>query len=639
MVTNSGPARRTTEVLVLGLGPSGRALLSRLVARGVDALGVDPAPERPWTATYALWSYEVPAWLPPTVVAGTDAVRAFARSAHTIADPYVVLDPASVARGADGQRGPAGRRSGRPGGRAHGPADRRSGAVRGVGGGRPRQPIDPGQGPADGGGRGAPPQQYWRDLRLLVHGLAARQRRSGGRTRPRSCTWCPVADDRVLVEETCLVGRPPLGYRELRTRLQTRLRNRGVRLRGDEPEEHVRFAVEAEPADPARDAGQRGGPPRWPSAPAGGIIQPATGYSVAPSLRLADNLAVLLAAGAPADAADLLVNRRRQLVRLLRTAGLTTLLRLPPDGVAGLLRGVLPAPPGPAAGLPDRARPAGRGGWGDGPDGPQPRPPADRGGGRLHAQVAAPPAGPIRATRPSASRTTAYGRLVAVVMIYAHRGYSAKEPEMTRAAYRQAIAWAERTGSSLGLETDVHFSADGQLICLHDLSVDRTSTSTGRAYERTLAELQTLDFGSRKVRRPTDEQRTLIGLAELLELTADARERGCRHQPGHRDQASQPAEHRGRGRGRRAARAVWLDRARVAGADHLVLPARSRAGRRGASAPTAHPADREGGSGSGGTGTSPRASVRSGPTTWCCGTTRTSSPGPSPAGTRCTSGP
>jgi glycerophosphoryl diester phosphodiesterase len=111
-------------------------------------------------------------------------------------------------------------------------------------------------------------------------------------------------------------------------------------------------------------------------------------------------------------------------------------------------------------------------------------------------------------------------------MIYAHRGYSAKEPEMTRAAYRQAIAWAERTGSPLGLETDVHFSADGQLICLHDLSVDRTSTGTGRAYERSLAELQSLDFGSWKVRRPTVEQRTLIGLSELLELTAAARGRG-----------------------------------------------------------------------------------------------------------------
>jgi glycerophosphoryl diester phosphodiesterase len=111
-------------------------------------------------------------------------------------------------------------------------------------------------------------------------------------------------------------------------------------------------------------------------------------------------------------------------------------------------------------------------------------------------------------------------------MIYAHRGYSAREPEMTRAAYLAAIDWAERTGSSLGLETDVHFSADGQLICLHDLAVDRTSTSTGQAYARTLAELQMLDFGSWKKRRPSPEQRRLIGLAELLELTAGARRRG-----------------------------------------------------------------------------------------------------------------
>lgn len=111
-------------------------------------------------------------------------------------------------------------------------------------------------------------------------------------------------------------------------------------------------------------------------------------------------------------------------------------------------------------------------------------------------------------------------------MIYAHRGYSAKEPEMTRAAYVAAIDWAERAGQPLGLECDVHFSADDQLICLHDLSVNRTSTSQGPAYARTLAELRSLDFGSWKVRSPRPDQRTLITLAELLELTAQARERG-----------------------------------------------------------------------------------------------------------------
>lgn len=113
-----------------------------------------------------------------------------------------------------------------------------------------------------------------------------------------------------------------------------------------------------------------------------------------------------------------------------------------------------------------------------------------------------------------------------MVTIYAHRGYAAKEPEMTRAAYLAAITWAERTGHPLGLECDVHFSRDGQLICLHDLTVDRTSGSRGAAYERTVAELQGLDFGSWKVRRPKPDQRTLITLAELLELAAGARARG-----------------------------------------------------------------------------------------------------------------
>ncbi|MDN5763435.1 MAG: hypothetical protein L0H41_14120 [Microlunatus sp.] len=114
-----------------------------------------------------------------------------------------------------------------------------------------------------------------------------------------------------------------------------------------------------------------------------------------------------------------------------------------------------------------------------------------------------------------------------MISLYAHRGYSARQPEMTWAAYREAIAWSEHTKTPLALECDVHFSADGHLICLHDLTVDRTSTTTGRAYERTVAELQQLDFGSWRRRRPDAAQRSLITLAELIALTADARDRGA----------------------------------------------------------------------------------------------------------------
>ena len=72
---------------------------------------------------------------------------------------------------------------------------------------------------------------------------------------------------------------------------------------------------------------------------------------------------------------------------------------------------------------------------------------------------------------------------------------------MTRAAYRAAIAWSAKTGIELGLECDVHFSADDQLICLHDLSVKRTSRSRGRAHDMTVAQLKRLDFSRPGPRR------------------------------------------------------------------------------------------------------------------------------------------
>jgi glycerophosphoryl diester phosphodiesterase len=95
---------------------------------------------------------------------------------------------------------------------------------------------------------------------------------------------------------------------------------------------------------------------------------------------------------------------------------------------------------------------------------------------------------------------------------------------MTRAAYQAAIEWSYETEIPLGLECDVHFSADDELICLHDLTLDRTSTSSGRAYERTVAELKQLDFGSRRLPDPAPEQRELVTLRELMIMVRDARQ-------------------------------------------------------------------------------------------------------------------
>ena len=109
-------------------------------------------------------------------------------------------------------------------------------------------------------------------------------------------------------------------------------------------------------------------------------------------------------------------------------------------------------------------------------------------------------------------------------VLVAHRGFSSRHPEATRAAYQAAIDWAHETEIPLGLECDVHFSADDELICLHDLTLDRTSTSTGPAYERTVAELKLLDFGSWTVPDPRPEQRELITLRELMIMVRDARQ-------------------------------------------------------------------------------------------------------------------
>jgi glycerophosphoryl diester phosphodiesterase len=59
---------------------------------------------------------------------------------------------------------------------------------------------------------------------------------------------------------------------------------------------------------------------------------------------------------------------------------------------------------------------------------------------------------------------------------------------------------------------------------LHDLTLDRTSTSSGRAYERTVAQLKELDFGSRSVPDPEPDQRELVTLRELMTMVRDARQ-------------------------------------------------------------------------------------------------------------------
>lgn len=78
-------------------------------------------------------------------------------------------------------------------------------------------------------------------------------------------------------------------------------------------------------------------------------------------------------------------------------------------------------------------------------------------------------------------------------LIFGHRGASAYAPMNTLPAFELAAS----QGAD-GVELDVHFSKDKQLIVLHDFTVDHTTDGKGFARDMTLAQLKTLDAGSKK---------------------------------------------------------------------------------------------------------------------------------------------
>ncbi|WP_104086965.1 glycerophosphodiester phosphodiesterase family protein [Arthrobacter sp. GMC3] len=107
------------------------------------------------------------------------------------------------------------------------------------------------------------------------------------------------------------------------------------------------------------------------------------------------------------------------------------------------------------------------------------------------------------------------------VKIFAHRGASEQFAEHTRAAYLQALA-----DGADGVECDLHLSADGELILLHDDDVGRTSNGSGPVAELTLAQLRALDFSSWKGAVIPAEYGTaaqqLLTLDQLLDILTQA---------------------------------------------------------------------------------------------------------------------
>ncbi|CAN5879608.1 glycerophosphodiester phosphodiesterase [soil metagenome] len=76
--------------------------------------------------------------------------------------------------------------------------------------------------------------------------------------------------------------------------------------------------------------------------------------------------------------------------------------------------------------------------------------------------------------------------------IIAHRGSRLAWPENTMLAFGNGIqAGADH------LETDVHLTADGHIVCFHDDTLDRTTDGTGAVSSLTLSEIRRYDAGYR----------------------------------------------------------------------------------------------------------------------------------------------
>ena len=97
-------------------------------------------------------------------------------------------------------------------------------------------------------------------------------------------------------------------------------------------------------------------------------------------------------------------------------------------------------------------------------------------------------------------------------LILAHRGFSGNFPENSRRGFLEAI----NVKGCHGFETDLQMSSDGELVIIHDETLERTTTGTGYVNATTFKDLRKLDIGSWK--GPQFAGEAIMALDELLEL-------------------------------------------------------------------------------------------------------------------------
>jgi lycopene beta-cyclase len=297
-VPAASPAPDDLDVVVAGAGPAGLSAAAACAAAGLRTALVAPA-VRPWPATYCLWADELdaaagPLGLDPGAAAARyspTVVRTAAGGERRLSRGYARLrnDVVHAALLDRFRAAGGGVVTGRVAGLL---ADGGREAAVLADGARLTAPVvlD-----ARGGGPGSAQQRAWGEVvagpvpdllppggALLMDWVAL----ADPALPPAFLYGLPLDDGTVLLEATSLAARPPVSLTALRDRLTGVLRAHGLRPAGDAE----RVTIPLDGAARAAGAGTRLGA-------AAGLVHPATGYSVASSLRLGPRVAAALAAG------------------------------------------------------------------------------------------------------------------------------------------------------------------------------------------------------------------------------------------------------------------------------------------------------------------------------------------------------
>ena len=351
-------------VTVAGSGPAAWAVTAELIGRGVDVLLVSPAPDEPWKPTYGCWADDlVRAGLhDPSFGRRFDRVAVTGHRRHRLDRPYVVIDNEAVRselrrRAADGGA----------------PIDVRAATVSRIRGTGRSIDVTLGDGTVvttraviDATGAepailAGPPTRRTLPVQAAYGVVARFDRPPASPGEFTMMDWSPVrgaapqdpsflyafelGDGWWLAEETSLARSPSLSQGELRRRLTTRLAAAGAAVGERRAVEEVAIPMGV-PVPAAQLAMGFGA--------AGGLVHPATGYSVGASLATAPLLAEVIAteremgatpaALAAAGWSALWPSDRRR-ARALHEYGLDVLLRLDAPSTATFFDAFFELPP------------------------------------------------------------------------------------------------------------------------------------------------------------------------------------------------------------------------------------------------------------------------------------------------------